>query len=309
MFAGDYDKKGVAKSYAFSFIAHVLVILLVLFYRQQEIRRTADYVLTEINMLEVIQEPKKELQVERPKKVFDILRQIIPVRQEAKIARLDPAGLKAQKPEMNISRPKAISLENAAQGLKPGIKAIDLDAEIGMKKISTLKETARIEPVMNQRSLQAPAGKFDLRSKNTREEYKPIIKADLGTGKQGLGAAVIKQPTPEIKIKKAAEKNIEIPAKQAILIQGEAAGRRILVSKTPAYPRWAQEQGIEASVSLRFYVTPSGEVKKNVMVERTSGYPELDSMAQEALLQFGFEVLNVSGDQSGLALFRFVLEK
>jgi TonB family protein len=276
---------------------------------QQEKNRTADYVLTEINMLEVIQEQKKEMQVERPKKAFDILKQLIPVRQQAKLAISDPAALKAQKIETGISRPKAISLENAAQGLKPGIKAIDLDAEIGMKKISALKETARIEPALNRSGLQASVSKLDLTAKNPREEYRPIIRADLQVGRQGLAAAAIKQPTPEIKVKKTPDKGIEIPAKQAILIQGEVAGRRILASKTPAYPRWAQEQGIETSVTLRFYVTPSGGVKNNVMVEKTSGYPELDAMAQEALLQFAFETLAISGDQSGIAMFRFVLEK
>ena len=310
MFAGDYDRKGVIKAHSFSIAVHVLLLLLILWYGRQESKRLSDYVLTEVNMIQEVPDLKKPAEIEKPKKMFDILKQIIPVKPETKLASMAPQSLKVLKPEMNLTKPMQLSMEKSAQALKTGISPIDLDAEIGRHKAGTAVQTERISPFKQKQMVQTASAAVDLSGKRAYSGVQhEIIKTDISHGKTVLSAAIIKQPTPVIKETKAGEKAVDIPGKQAVLIQGEVAGRKILSSKAPQYPRWAQEQGIEASVTLHFYVTPEGVVKKNVIVDRTSGYPELDALAQEALLVYMFESLQTAGDQSGYAVFRFVLEK
>ena len=57
------------------------------------------------------------------------------------------------------------------------------------------------------------------------------------------------------------------------------------------FPEWARKRGIEATVRLRFSVTPDGRVKENIDTVLGSGYSELDKLARSALLKWVFEPL------------------
>ena len=56
----------------------------------------------------------------------------------------------------------------------------------------------------------------------------------------------------------------------------------------PPYPRWAEEKALEATVSIRLWVNPKGQVLENFYLERTTGYSELDHLAMDALRRFVF---------------------
>jgi len=71
------------------------------------------------------------------------------------------------------------------------------------------------------------------------------------------------------------------------VITGPVARRNILRKATPLYPAWAEETGIEGEVRLRFWVTPEGSVSR-VVLESTSGYPDFDSRAMEAVKKYLF---------------------
>ncbi len=94
-------------------------------------------------------------------------------------------------------------------------------------------------------------------------------------------------------------------------LEGPLKYRKILKMELPPYPRWAEEKGIEASVSIRLWVDSKGKVKENMYLEKTSGYSELDHVAMEALQQFVFVPIpsdQAQDDEWGVATFRFELK-
>ena len=91
-------------------------------------------------------------------------------------------------------------------------------------------------------------------------------------------------------------------------ITGQLAGRKILYQKIPEYPDWAKKEGIKARVGLYLEVLSDGKVKNTILVQQTSGYPRLDKLTADALLEWIFEALPPSEYgkvQWGVITFRF----
>jgi TonB family protein len=315
MFASDYDRKGTFGSYTFSIIAHLLALLMIMMYQQHQRKALADYTLTEINMIQQVPDEQKPVELEKPKKMFDFLKQLIPIKQTAQLALSKPQELKIEKPKMELSKPQALDMDKTKLDMKPAMKAIDLDNEVGKTKISPAMVQAQIALQKQQQLAQSPINKLNLNNKASSSSFlpmaRPAISMNSGQMSSGLKQSSFKlgQPTPEQKKSSLLSENVMIEKKQALLIEGDVAGRRLITAKKPSYPRWLQDQGIEAAVTLQFAVTPDGTVKDTIMVEKTSGYTELDDLAKEALLQFKFEALSIGADQSGYATFRFMLER
>lgn len=321
MFASDYNKKGVTISYTVSITLHIIALLLFLFIQNKQKKAMLDYTLTEITILEEVPDEKpKPVQIEKPKKMFDILKQIIPVKQKASIEVAKPKTLEIEKPKIDLKKPQALSLEKMDDKLKPAMKAIDLDNEIGQKKISPAMMKQQLELQQQQQKLAAAPSKIDLSQSATKKSSflpveRPAISADSVQRGSALKASSLKlgKPTPEPE-KKVQEEQIVIKKEKgaALLITGQIENRAILRKFVPAYPRWAQEQGIEAQIAINFVVKPDGSVKDNAYVSKGSGYPELDQIALEAILKFQFAPLSSSErqeDQSGTAIFKFQLIK
>src|SRR3989339_883221 len=101
-------------------------------------------------------------------------------------------------------------------------------------------------------------------------------------------------------------------SKSSVELIGPLQGRGIIVSYMPKYPEWMKEKGVEADIAVRFFVSPSGAVKDEMSIERTSGYPELDKIVMAVLKTWQFEALSRSAkqdDQWGVVTFRFKLAK
>ncbi|MBL8023256.1 MAG: energy transducer TonB [Elusimicrobia bacterium] len=99
--------------------------------------------------------------------------------------------------------------------------------------------------------------------------------------------------------------------KELFPVRGELKDRGIDYQEIPEYPEWARKKGIEASVQFQFWVTPDGRVKENINLIRTSGYPELDELAQAALSRWVFKKLpSKKGNivEEGSIEFRFSLK-
>ena len=95
-------------------------------------------------------------------------------------------------------------------------------------------------------------------------------------------------------------------------MEGPLKYRKILKMELPPYPRWAEEKGLEMSVSIRLWVDAKGKVKDNMYLEKTSGYSELDHTAMDALKKFIFVQIpsdQAQDDEWGVATFRFELKK
>lgn len=110
----------------------------------------------------------------------------------------------------------------------------------------------------------------------------------------------------------AEEKIAVTPSKKSTVeLSGPLKDRKIIASYMPKYPAWMEEKMIEANVSIKFFVSPSGFVKDKMTVETTSGYPELDKIVMEVLKQWQFEPLSkdvLQEDQWGIVTFRFRLQ-
>ncbi|RKX71698.1 hypothetical protein DRP53_00500 [candidate division WOR-3 bacterium] len=118
------------------------------------------------------------------------------------------------------------------------------------------------------------------------------------------------QPT-EIDISEAIPTKIRSagPGTQ-ISVAGPIANRRILKKVLPDYPAWALRQGISGTTVIRLEVYPDGRVKSSMLVEVSSGYPELDQAVINALRKWRFEPLPPSVKreiQWGIITFKFVL--
>ncbi|MCE5301252.1 MAG: energy transducer TonB [Spirochaetia bacterium] len=318
MFASDYHKKGVAGSFATSLILHIVVFLMIFSLINKNKRDIEDYTLTEITMLEEVPEEKKMPvpEMEKPKKMFDILKQVIPIKQNQQIQLAKPQALDLKKPEMNINKPSALSLDKSKMDTLKPAKALDLDNEIGQKKLSPAMIEQQKIALAQQNKLQTTTSKININTSTQKSGFlpssRPVISAAAAARSgSGLKTAAIAVPTPTPAVKAASADNIVIPKEKgtALLISGQISGRTITRKLAPQYPRWAEEQGIEAQVTISFSVRPDGSVKDNAYVDRTSGYPELDQLALEALQQFRWVSISSSDDQSGMATFVYKLAR
>lgn len=105
---------------------------------------------------------------------------------------------------------------------------------------------------------------------------------------------------------------LEAPSDDFFSISGPLRGRKILKIKLPKYPRWAEQQGLEARIALRITVTPRGRVKPDIIVEQTSGFPEFDDLVLATVRNIVFAPLPYESgnlDQWGITSFNFSLKK
>lgn len=93
-------------------------------------------------------------------------------------------------------------------------------------------------------------------------------------------------------------------------ITGPVSSRRVVRTVSPKYPAWAEEKGIEGEVEVKFWVSPEGIVNKLALV-KTSGYPDFDSRAIEAVRKYLFEPVGRSEkreDQWGTVTIKYFLK-
>jgi protein TonB len=93
-------------------------------------------------------------------------------------------------------------------------------------------------------------------------------------------------------------------------ISGPVSRRGIVRRVYPRYPRWAEEAGVSGEVILKFWVLPDGLVNR-VEVTQTTGYPDLDQIASQAMKKWLFEPLSPQEKQIvqwGTITLKFKLE-
>ncbi len=82
----------------------------------------------------------------------------------------------------------------------------------------------------------------------------------------------------------------EVPSSVGVEISGEVTERPVLYQKGFKIPEWVEKKGFSLSGEFRFWVLPDGSVDR-VSVERSFGYPSLDSLASSAILRWRFQSL------------------
>jgi TonB family protein len=117
---------------------------------------------------------------------------------------------------------------------------------------------------------------------------------------------------PEKKVTQAKIDESESTARRILdgaSLVGPVADRPLVSYGMPAYPEWAKRDGVEATVNLYFIVLPNGEVKENILIQKTSGFADFDDRAVAALRKWRFEPLKggATGEQWGSITFNFRL--
>jgi len=125
------------------------------------------------------------------------------------------------------------------------------------------------------------------------------------TKKENIGPNV----KEKLKTNEAKEQDSEKPKGgwQWPEIEGHIGGREVEGQIEPDYPEWAQKQGIEGKVEVKCWVLPSGVVR-SVETVLSSGWPELDECAEQALMKWKFSPIKGEEIQWGIVTFEFELE-
>jgi TonB family protein len=89
-------------------------------------------------------------------------------------------------------------------------------------------------------------------------------------------------------------------------LEGPVGSRRVLKRAVPSSPDWVGARGLDLTVTVRFQVLPDGTVKPGAVIRKTSGFPEIDRLALNALRKWRFESVTAAGTEVwGRVTFRF----
>ncbi|MFI5347364.1 MAG: cell envelope integrity protein TolA [Elusimicrobiota bacterium] len=90
-------------------------------------------------------------------------------------------------------------------------------------------------------------------------------------------------------------------------LDGPVGNRRVLKRAVPTSPDWVGTRGLDLTVIVRFQVLPDGSVKPGSVILKTSGFPEIDRRALDALRRWRFEAVPSAGAAEvwGRVKFRF----
>lgn len=232
----------------------------------------------------------------------------------------EPTSITARKENIKFEQEKnqlKLSRTEIGVDIKPNRYHEDLSPEQLDVVIEPPKKTFTTEELLKQAPIELP-----------KVQLNDVVK---GEGGYIYGKGKTSTPAPEVSLKKMTISkditNIKPKKKEAtksteskiissnktnssgpkISISGEIVNRKIIKKVLPTYPRAALLRGSEGRVILKFWVTPSGKVRSHIIVLKSSGDPDLDAAAQEALLQWVFSKIEGGNDQWGILTVDFVL--
>ena len=90
-------------------------------------------------------------------------------------------------------------------------------------------------------------------------------------------------------------------------IEGPGGKRKVIYRISPQYPEWAKKKGIEGNIRIKFWISPEGKVVDTEIIT-SSGYPELDLIAEAIFRKWLFEPSTKNGNVWGIITFRFRLK-
>lgn len=241
---------------------------------------------------------------------------------------MKPTGHLAERKEVTKKEPiiEALKpqieppLESPKISLKESRGVLEMEAKINLKSLAPPEDLEGVDKVIRisgkgvstEEILKAPPPKIEL-----KEGGAPST-SELLAGPPGGGEIKLEAKPPEIKgieRVKPASKPIELKPKKGpggketrVRLSGPIKERKITKKVIPPYPKWARRKGVFGTVSFKFWVTPDGFVKERVVLLYSSGYPELDKIAERALKQWKFEPIETDEIQWGIVTFIFELE-
>ncbi len=216
----------------------------------------------------------------------------------AGMAKLEDVGQRRVK-----NLPEALALEDKRREAT----AILGDGGVAGGGLEALRPTSRRQimaaaAVLNETTPRAGA-RVGLPVLSGQIELKPRVEAAIAPKLEKIVAAA---PRP---VRRETAAVAEAAPKKGVEIEGPLKDRKVLSSVVPAFPEWAQKQGLmETAVAIRFTVDAGGMVLPGMSVEITSGYGRLDRLCMDSLRSWTFVPAPGSGVQWGIITFRFILE-
>ena len=193
---------------------------------------------------------------------------------------------------------KLASLEQKTQRDRPKIASLAASRESERPSLAAVPDRPAAE-----------SGSIAL-ERSDRTDTRPV---QLARSEKRPAASTVRLGTiPEKTVTAAKAARADSTARRMIdgmSLVGPVADRMLVSYGRPGYPDWAKREGIEGAVDLYFIVLPSGKVKENILVQKTSGFEDFDRNAIDALLAWKFEPLNGgrTGEQWGAITFEYEL--
>ena len=236
-------------------------------------------------------EAAPNVDVPRPKP----LKRVEKFQRYTKSSDVEPDPQKAAAVE-DIMSARLASLQKKANKDPVDIAALSTPSPVGRPARAGVKSEKPARPTDLTRTDKPSSAPMSL----TRTDRPKVQKASITTN-----------PLVDTKIERARPDDRDTEIRRTLAgaqMAGPVADRGIISYTTPEYPEWAKQEAVEGSVTIYFVVVPDGRVKRNVMVEKTSGFADFDNNAVEALLTWRFEPLTSGGaEQWGRIIFHYRL--
>ncbi|HNS32677.1 MAG TPA: energy transducer TonB [bacterium] len=150
-------------------------------------------------------------------------------------------------------------------------------------------------------SMEKTTVKFSTEKFTGSSEYLPIasISPRFEFPERSVSFPAVAEPVYEEQLTAGRMETLEI--------EGLAGNRQLVYRKPIDYPVWAQRQGMEGNIKIRFNVNYEGKITSTA-INYSSGYPELDIYAEENFRKWLFESAKTDKEIWGVITFRFRLK-
>jgi TonB family protein len=315
------EDKGLISAFLLSAVTHAVILLIAMIFGQL-VKGQNDLQLTEVDFIEPM-----EMQPVEEKKPEPLLKKVIPIKKIETVSQPKPAP----RPETPPEPPKPKFVGGTPLFSKQAITSQTTAAAPMISKATIGSSLGQGEPRFDAgpvSSMGTSGRQLNLRLAMAlpRTRGGTVVDAEIAAslhGKRGDLSVNRRSDIQSIVSEVQTSKSSSISHgtgtaslggfKDAFAVFGDIRNRKIIRMQMPRYPAWAEEQGIEAAVTLRVGVFADGTVDENsVYVEATSGYPALDELAMDAAKRFLFAALSKDekqGLQYGSVRFSFRLRR
>ena len=258
---------------------------------------------------------------------IDPAAEIQPAEMPPVLAKSDPAPrliVPRETPSVQEKR-EHFRRQNPFSTVAPKPQDVDASADKFSDRLAALQDRKVEEPKkIASLSTPAPVGRPTLAGVDAESEpRRPVDLARQGTPTtapvelkrspvKAQKSSMVMATVPDAESKPVEMQDTDTKAQRELagaLLTGPVADRPLISFQRPVYPEWAKDEAVEGSVTIYFVVLPNGNVKENIMVQKTSGFSDFDNNAISALRSWRFEPLKggATGEQWGTITFHYRL--
>ncbi len=309
-FAGLGEDRVLRQAFTISTVIHVLVFLLAFFFGQA-MQRAPMLQLTEIDFVEMEEIPlREEIAEPQPKSLLQMVKRVIPVKQRPSVrtpkkAPSAPAAPKPAPPKRRYMGGAPLISKKMLSGSRMSGKAVS-EPMISKKSIGRGISTGTPKWEKGPGARTGGGGRrlnLAMSMALPQSQRRGVVDADIAASLKGKRGTLSMHKSGDVRgiiagVSRGKRARLAATGRgggsganlggfrDAFAVFGEIKNRKILRMKMPRYPAWAEEQGIEATVTIRVGIFADGLVEESsIYIESTSGYPQLDKLAVQSVAQ------------------------